>query len=531
MKKIHILTACMLGLSTVALTSCGDVADEVTSLVFSRNFAPVGLSSSNVTENSAKLSWTQSAGATSYTIEVFENDSLTFEGSPVQTLTGISASDIPYTLENLVYDTKYSARVMALDETNTERNSKWSNVYFRTNAQQIFKSLKTEDVTDKTVHLSWPAEEKDITSIEVRTKDGALATTYTLTDEDKAAGEATVPGLNPETDYTAKLYNGEKERGSKTFKTIADLNGATVVRVSDDLKELLTNAEEGETFALMPGTFQISSADGNGTSSVALKKNVVIKGIYPTDKPVIQGRFEINGAKSVEIDNVVLDGSTNNSEDQAFNFKQKANDIQKLTVSNSEIKNFVKGLYYINVAATIKEIKFDNCDIHDITCDGGDFLDSRKGYIEALTLSNCTFYNSCAERDFIRYDNAKIGKETVITVDHCTINAVSNKSGKRLLYVRNGCSKITWTNNLVTNTVAVWSNQSSTTVPEFQNNVYNACANLNNEVLGPPIVNAFKDGTATVADPKYKNAAKGDFTIGNDAVSKLGVGAAKWYAE
>ena len=88
----------MLGLSTVALTSCGDVADEVTSIVFDRNFAPVGLESSNVTETSAKLSWTQSAGATSYTIELFANDSLTFEGSPVKTLTGISATDIPYTL-------------------------------------------------------------------------------------------------------------------------------------------------------------------------------------------------------------------------------------------------------------------------------------------------------------------------------------------------------------------------------------------------------------------------------------------------
>ena len=326
------------------------------------------------------------------------------------------------------------------------------------------------------------------------------------------------------------MYNGEKERGSKSFKTIADLNGAIVVRANDDLKKLLTEATAGDVFALMPGTHQISSADGNGTSSVALKVNVTIKGVYPTEKPVIQGRFEINGATSVEIDNVILDGSTNNSTDQAFNFKGTG-DLDKLVVSNSEIKNFVKGLYYINVAALIKEITFNNCDIHDIECDGGDFLDCRKGYIGALNLKNSTIYNSCAARDFIRYDNAKLGSETVITVDHCTLNAVSNTSGKRLLYVRNACSKIVWTNNLVTNTAAVWSNQATTTVPEFQNNVYNACPNLNNEVLGPPIVNAFKDGSAIVADPNYKDAAKGNFTIGNDAVKKQGVGAEKWYAE
>ena len=285
----------MLGLSTVALTSCGDVADEVTSLVFNRNFAPVGLESSNVTETSAKLDWTQSAGATSYTMEVFANDSLTFEGSPVQTITGISAEQIPYTISGLEYDTKYSVRVMALDETNTERNSKWSNHYFRTSAQQIFKGMKTQDVTDKTVDLSWPAEDKNVTSIEVRTKEGALVTKYTITDVDKEAGTATVPGLSPETEYTAKLLFGERERGNKSFKTIADLNGATVVKAGDDLKSLLSGAEAGQVFALMPGTYQILADDGK-TTSVALKTNVVIKGIYPTDKPIVQGRFEINGA-------------------------------------------------------------------------------------------------------------------------------------------------------------------------------------------------------------------------------------------
>lgn len=535
MKKINILTACMLGLSTVALTSCGDVADEVTSIVFDRNFAPVGLESSNVTETSAKLSWTQSAGATSYTIELFANDSLTFEGSPVKTLTGISAADIPYTLSGLDYDTKYSARVMALDEANADRNSKWSNVYFRTSAQQILKSMKTQDVTDKTVDLSWPAGETDVTTIEISTKEGQLVTTYTLTDEDKAAGKATVAGLTPETEYVGKLYFNGRERGSKSFKTIADLNGATVVKEGDNLKSLLSKATDGEVFALMPGTYQLAAAEADGTtSSVALKTSVVIKGIYPTDKPVIQGRFEINGATSVEIDNVVLDGSLNNSSDQAFNFK-KAGDMEKLVVSNTEIKGkegggFAKGICYINVAAKIGEVTFDNCDIHEIQCDGGDFFDSRKGYMSALNFKNCTFYNVCAGRDFIRYDNGKIAKETVLTVDHCTIDGAANNK-KRLLYVRNGCSKIVWSNNIVTNTKAVWTNQSSTMEPEFQNNVYFNCASLNTVVWADGKGdNAFKDPSATEADPKYKNAKKGDFTIGNEAVAKLKVGAEKWYA-
>lgn len=524
----------MLGLGVLTLASCSDPMDEITSLVVGRNFSPTNFEAKNVTKESAQLEWTLSSGATSYNLEIFQDDSLTFAGSPIQTFKGISEKDIPYLIEGLTYDTKYSARVMAIDDNDNSRNSVWNGVFFRTSPQQIFKAVDPlKDILDRSVKMNWPAGE-EVTKIVVKYTDDkgnvSTITTHEITDEEKAAGKATVDGLSPSTKYTVYLYNGEKERGSKIITTITDLTGKTIVEEGADLKKLLTEATDGETFVLMPGTYQIPTEEADGkTSAVALKTNVSIQGLYPSAKPIIQGRFEINGAKSVEIDNIVLDGSLNNSTDQAFNFKE-AGDLDKVVVKNSEIKKFGKGLYYINVAAKVGEITFNNCDIHDIECDGGDFLDCRKGYIRALNLTNCTLYNSCAARDFIRYDNAKLGKETVITVDHCTINGVSNTKGKRLLYVRNGCSKIVWSNNIVTNTLAVWSNQGSTTVPEFTNNVYNGCANLNTIVWADGKGdNAFNDPSAKVADPKYKDAAKGDFTIGEESVKKLKVGASKWY--
>ena len=127
-------------------------------------------------------------------------------------------------------------------------------------------------------------------------------------------------------------------------------------------------------------------------------------------------------------------------------------------------------------------------------------------------------------------DASTLGGTPTITVDHCTIDGCAN-GGKRLLYVRYVGNVINWTNNIVTNTGAVWSNQSKTGVPQFQNNVYFNCAKLNiADVEGK--TKRFIDGTGkAVDDPKFKDAKNGDFTIGNEDVSKLGGGAPYWIAK
>ena len=64
----------MLGLATLALASCGDVADEITSIVYGRNFSPTNLEARVVNRTNVRLTWTPVEGATSYNIEVFAND-------------------------------------------------------------------------------------------------------------------------------------------------------------------------------------------------------------------------------------------------------------------------------------------------------------------------------------------------------------------------------------------------------------------------------------------------------------------------
>ena len=47
MKQYKIITLCMMVLAA-ALTSCGDVDDEITSLLLNRNLSPINLTAKNV---------------------------------------------------------------------------------------------------------------------------------------------------------------------------------------------------------------------------------------------------------------------------------------------------------------------------------------------------------------------------------------------------------------------------------------------------------------------------------------------------
>lgn len=522
-----ILYTCMLGLGTLAVTSCSDPMDEITSIVYDRVFSPLNFQAIGATESTVDLRWVASEGAASYTIEIYQDDSLTFAGTPVQTITGVT--ERYYNVTGLVYDTKYSARIMALDSTNTSRNSKWTEVYFKSDAQQIFENVPNENIVDRSVTLTWPAGEAVTKITTVYTDDNGTASviaTKNLTADEIAAGKATIDGLTPSTKYTFYLYNGEKQRGSKAVTTIADLEGATIAYAGDDLKTIIANAAEGAVIALMPGEFTIPGEE-SGAGCAVLTKSLVIKGVYPTDVPTVYGRFELQEGASLEIDNIILDASQNEDGSQAFNFTTDGATYGKLVVSNTEIMNNAKGVFYLNVAATVNEITFRNCLIHDIVCDGGDLFDCRKGRIDALTIQNSTIWNCAAERDFIRMDDASaLGGTPTITIDHCTIdNIITASTSRRLLYVRYVGNVINFTNNIVTNTTGIWSNQSKTSEPTFRNNVYYNTPNLNVVVEK---ANLFEDTNRTDADPAYKDAANGDFTVTNESLESVGAGDPRW---
>lgn len=520
----------MLGLAIAALTAaCDDPDEEITNIDYDRLFSPVNLEARVTNRTNVRLTWSTVKGATAYNIEVFENDSLTFAGSPAKTISGVTANQLPYTVSKLEGSMKYSARVQAVGEGIAE--SKWSGVYFKTDAEQIFEAVNDEDLQATGATLRWTAGEA---ATEIILTPGDI--THTVTADEIAAGAATITGLTGETTYTAKLMNGTKVRGTLTFTTLLDLGDAIAVTPEDDFAEVLANAEDGDAFALYPGTYKVmNTADGvESIAKIAISKSIELKAVRPNDRPIINGCITLNDGASLLLRQIVMDG-TGTDGSQAITFNTAGATYNALTVEDCEIKNYTKGLYYLNVAAMVNEIVFNNCLVHDIECDGGDMLDSRKGAIKVLTLSNSTFYNSCAARDFVRYDDASstfAGVTPAISITNCTLVGISNNSGKRLMYVRFKGNQITFKNNLVASTAGLFSNQANTDAnPDFAGNNYFDAPTAGSIITGSGDTAKVvaEDKSATTLNPGFKDAAGGDFTLSDEDLIYNQVGDPRWY--
>ena len=90
--------------------------------------------------------------------------------------------------------------------------------------------------------------------------------------------------------------------------------------------------------------------------------------------------------------------------------------------------------------------------------------------------------------------------------------------------MRNNSNTSSVKNCLFTNTTALYVNQSTSTTPAFSNNNYfNAPA-----FTDATIKSNVPDLSGSSFDPEFKNAASGDFTVGNGAIIDNLIGDPRW---
>lgn len=519
-----------LALGAILMASCSDASEEIFGVDYPRNFSPIGLEAKVRNNTNVELSWTVMPEAANYVVEVYEDDELEFDGSPIQTVT-VTPDQVPFTVTGLMGETWYSFRVKSVD-ANAIKESKWSVASVETGKEQIFKTVADEDIKAKEVTLRWPAGEVAAT---ITLTPGNIV--YNITDADIAAGAATITGLTPETEYTAvmKRSNG-LTRGTVTFTTAIDLAETDIlVKEGESIVDAIKNAPEGYRLVLMPGTYNIPTEEAEFGGVATIDKALSIKGLRPNDMPIIKGRFEI--VADFSVDQVKIDGT--GSAGYAFYYAEASDKktIESLSVTNSEISTFTKGILALaDYATLVKTITFDNNVISKFECSSSDFFDARKGGFNTLNIKNNTFYECAKSRDFVRMDDnsSNVSCTANVIVDHNTLYNVGHGGANyRMFYLRwKTGNTITFTNNLVVNTnyKRGFANNSATDKkPTLEGNFYYNTANLIELAAGNTEKPTFFDskGTALTADP-FKDAANDDFTVTSDAVNDAKAGAPRW---
>jgi hypothetical protein len=228
----------------------------------------------------------------------------------------------------------------------------------------------------------------------------------------------------------------------------------------------------------------------------------------------------------LELKDLVLDGTGAKGDNQTILYS--AGTFGDLKITDCEIKNYVKGILYVNNASLIESVTVTGCVYSNITCSGGDFFDFRSGLAKVFTYTNNTAYNSAADRDFFRMDAAGStnfpGIKSIITITNNTFNNVSSGSAsRRILYIRLASHGITINKNIIANSLGIYSNQAATTITEMKNNNYFKAANYLTSTVKDELANGY-----TELDPGFKDAENGDFTVSNETLKENGIGDPRW---
>ena len=264
--KIRNFYYILLGIFAFSVIACEEANEWEVDPSHDRLFRSTKFEVKETNPTSALLSFRGVTNATKYVFDFSEGDSLLFNNIVFTTELLVDtmyafykeASEIKTEYRALFTDlngtTRYSVRMKAVNG-DTGMESGYVQLCFDTTDEQIFTTV-TPGTTS--VSLNWQAE-KTSTRIEygelVKTEiegeeaktDTVWATPHELTSTEKQAGELTIDGLKPGTNYITYIFNEKARRGSYKFKTLGSSKGTTIsVKASDDINALLGGAPAGD---------------------------------------------------------------------------------------------------------------------------------------------------------------------------------------------------------------------------------------------------------------------------------------------
>ena len=223
---------------------------------------PTQLTVSQITANSAQLSWTENGDADTWIVAYRTDDDDDFNE--------VITAENPYNLTGLTPETYYIVKVSPYCE-----NEKWSNeiAFITLESCPAPTGLQVDNMTATTATLSWTGFSESYivryrTSM-VRGERGATASewqTYYISEP-----TLTLTGLVPETDYEAQVQgdcgNDDYSEWSEiiTFTTESDWFAGSgteddpyLIATTDDMDELASQVNNGNNYS---GTYFLMTAD------------------------------------------------------------------------------------------------------------------------------------------------------------------------------------------------------------------------------------------------------------------------------
>ena len=260
------------------------------------------------------------------------------------------------------------------------------------------------------------------------TKDGEVAQTIPLAEDNKNKGAITVDNLIGSTKYTFTLYNidGIAVSNEQIFTTKTDpLKDYKKIYLNskDEWNNIWNDENNSGKIAIILTPQTDYDMSGSSTKNIPQRITSLVvwggedgKELSEEDKPIIGFRglsFEASSIDEITFFNVAIkcDNSTGN-----ILFRQVSpTTIQKLTFQSCKIydtRGFI--VHDKNVTGTTQSLTIDNCYLENI----GDYsiIGNRNGH----TINNISFTNSTVNNcsgNIIRVNQTT---NFILTIDHCT---------------------------------------------------------------------------------------------------------------
>ncbi|WP_269225731.1 DUF5123 domain-containing protein [Flavobacterium eburneipallidum] len=362
-----------------------------------RLFKSIIFETSAVEASAVELKFTKSISATKYVFE-FSKDSLEFKNivktvevladtlTPFANSTTLTKVEYRERFDELEGTTGYSVRMKSIDEI-TGLESKYSQVYFKTPAEQIFKGYTA---TSTTASLKWTISPR-VTNISLYDQASVLIKNIVLTQAQKDSGMLTIDNLANGSNYIVKVFNADNNRGTLNIKTTGLFNSSiykvllsdTAGSIGTAIKGLVTAGAKDITVEFDAATTYTIGGDitiPTGVNNIAFVGSVDQNG---NPSVLNNARFRVQD----KINNILLQNLVTSS---ASSFLidlpvKTVNDIQIEGCTISQINSIVRA----SGVSVINNINVNDCKVSQ-TGNYGVFNVGVGSIVNSINVSNCT---------------------------------------------------------------------------------------------------------------------------------------------